>query len=142
MVPVGAALKRHQEVCRFTNSKERRVLMENLINIVLAILCVSIPVGILVASAILGVKSRKRYAARIQEKIDSGYFADWSKSSILNRRKMIASILIVMLTCIPIIFILWFAFPSQEIRIALFIVFGVLAVAMVILGLIMMGRLE
>jgi hypothetical protein len=118
------------------------MFMENLINIVLAILCVSIPVGVLVASAILGVKSRKRYAARIQEKIDSGHFGNWPKSSILNRRKMIARILIVLLSCIPIIFIIWIAFPSEETRIALAIVFGVLAVAIVILGLIMMLLLE
>jgi hypothetical protein len=116
--------------------------MENIMNIVLTILCISIPVGVLVASAILGVRSRRRYAAKIQEKIDSGYFAGWSKSSNLNRRKMTASVLIALLICIPIIFIVWFVFPSQETRIALSIAFGVLAVAIIILGLIMMTSLE
>jgi uncharacterized membrane protein YbaN (DUF454 family) len=117
--------------------------MNNAIDIALTLLCISIPIGILVASAILGIRARKRYAIELKRKLDNGYFKNWSsKPLVSNRLKIIAAIQIIALTGMLIDLLMWFYYQSQAMRIALACILGILVIILVVSGLVMMKLLR
>jgi len=111
--------------------------MENVFNLILTALCFSVPMGIIVASAILGMRARKKFANKLQKRLDEGYYSNWTKSPLINRFRIIAAIQIINLLGILIILFMWLSRPSETMRITLAIIFGVLFLISVVLGVIM-----
>ena len=62
----------------------------NMLDLLLTVLCISIPVGILVVAAILGTRSRLKYANRIREAQARGAFADMNKAENKARFRRLA----------------------------------------------------
>ena len=61
-----------------------------ILNLLLTVLCISIPVGIIVVAAILGTRSRLRYAARLRDAQARGAFADMGTPENKTRFRLIA----------------------------------------------------
>lgn len=116
--------------------------MDNIVDVILTVGCISVPIGLLVASAIIGIRARNRYARELQTKIDAGYYANWSEPPLARRRRIIAAILVVVVVGLFTNLILLFAYQSQTIRIALSCVSGVLLTALVLLALVMKKLLK
>ena len=64
--------------------------MKTLLDFLLTVLCISIPVGILVVVAILGTRSRLRYADRIRAAQARGAFADMNAPPNRSRFRRLA----------------------------------------------------
>ena len=111
--------------------------MENVLNLIMTALCFSLPLGIIVASAILGMRARKKFANELQKRLDEGYYSNWTKSPLVNRFRIIAAIQIFNLLGILVVLIIWLSRPFEQMRIMLAIIFVVLFLISVVLGLIM-----
>ena len=64
--------------------------MNTILMVLLTILCLSIPAGILIIAAVLGTRSRLRYADRIREAQAKGAFADMSTPKNKSRFRRLA----------------------------------------------------
>jgi len=64
--------------------------MNTILGILFTVLCLSIPFGILVAAAILGTRSKLRYAKRIQDAQARGAFADMNAPEYKSRFRLLA----------------------------------------------------
>ena|SRR5688572_27262166 len=66
-----------------------------ILEFLLTILCISIPIGVLVVAAILGTRSRLRYADRLREALSKGAFADMNTPQHKARFRRIAVLAMV-----------------------------------------------
>ena len=110
--------------------------MDAINKLFLDLLCISIPIGILVISAILGIRVRIKSAGEMRNKLNSGHYARWLIPASTNRLRMIAGIQITILLGMLSIFVIWLKYPNQELRTSLICVFGIILLVMVILEII------
>lgn len=64
--------------------------MNTILGILFTVLCLSIPLGILVVAAVLGTRSKLRYAKRIQDAQARGAFADMNAPEYKSRFRLLA----------------------------------------------------
>jgi hypothetical protein len=64
--------------------------MNTILSILFTLLCLSIPFGILVVAAVLGTRSKLRYAKRIQDAQARGAFADMNAPEYKSRFRLLA----------------------------------------------------
>jgi hypothetical protein len=104
-----------------------------ILNLLLTVLCISIPVGIIVVAAVLGTRSRLKYADRIREAQARGAFAEMNTPENKSRfRRLAGSALVSMLGMILSIAILVIQLQTKfagyyGITVAVAILFGVVA---------------
>ena len=83
--------------------------MKTLLDIFLTVLCVSIPIGILVLAAVLGTRSKLKYADRIREAQARGAFADMRTPEYKSRFRLLALFALIgvlgMILSIAILFV-------------------------------------
>ena len=116
--------------------------MDSFIDLIFTALCISVPIGVIVAIAILGTKARQRFANELQKKLDEGFYSDWAKPPMANRLRTIAAIQIVNLLVILFTLIMWLSKPSETVQIILASIFGVVLLISVLLGIIMTRLLK
>jgi hypothetical protein len=103
------------------------------ITIDLSWLCIVIPIGVIVVAAILGTRSRLRYANRIREAQARGAFADLNTPENKARFRRLAvfaliGLLGMMLSIVLLVLLLPSKFASfYGIAIALALIFGVIS---------------
>jgi hypothetical protein len=105
-------------------------------DLILDVLCISIPIGILVVSAILGIRMRIRSAREIQAKLDQGHYSNLMKHNDLSRARLVAAVQISVLLVILLMIILWFMYPDQETRITLTCIFGLTLLLLTVLEIV------
>ena len=69
--------------------------MKTVLDFFLTVLCVSIPIGILVLAAILGTRSKLRYADRIREAQARGAFKDMNTAEYKSKTRLFALIALI-----------------------------------------------
>jgi hypothetical protein len=69
--------------------------MKTVLDIFLTVLCVSIPIGILILAAILGTRSKLRYADRIREAQARGAFKDMNTPEYKSKTRHFALIALI-----------------------------------------------
>lgn len=106
--------------------------MENYIDLLLDILCISIPVGILVICAIVGIRMRLRRAEELKRELEHFDEKKWRSSSGLTRARAISVIQISLVLVMLVLLVLWLRYTDPELRIALLCVFGVALIMLVI----------
>ena len=109
--------------------------METYIDLFLDVLCISIPIGILVICAILGIRMRIRSANELWKQVNQSHYGEWRGPTIFSRARTIAAMQIFAMLIMLALLILWFVFPAQEIRVALPCVFGVVLGILLIMEL-------
>jgi hypothetical protein len=104
-----------------------------ILNLLLTVLCISIPIGVVVVAAILGTRSRLRYAARIRDAQARGVFADMNTPENKARFRILAIFALVgLLGMFLSMAILVMQLRSRfaglyEVTIAVAILFGIVA---------------
>ena len=110
--------------------------METTLNLILTVLCGLALFGIIVVSAILGTRARRKYAAELRKKLDEGYYSNWEKSPKANWARFIAIIQIVNLLGAMSVLGMWVSNPVEKDRIFLAYIFGILFLISIILGIV------
>lgn len=107
--------------------------MDTIKKLILDLLCISIPIGILVVSAILGIKARIKSADELRNKLNANHDLNRLMPVNINRLRMIAGIQITMLFSMLSIFFMWFKYQNQELTTSLICVLGFILFMMIVL---------
>ncbi len=67
----------------------------NIIEILLSVICISIPIGILIVAAVLGTRSKMKYANQIREAQARGAFKDMNTPEYKSRFRHFALIALI-----------------------------------------------
>lgn len=111
--------------------------MENFVNIILSVICISIPISIIVIIAIFSIRAKQRYANEIQSNIDKGYYSHWTKKARTNRFKIIGIAQIASLLSILVLLIALVSSSSQPTKITLSCIIAIILAASISLGVVM-----
>ena len=67
----------------------------NILKILLSVICISIPIGILIGAAVLGTRSKMKYAKQIREAQARGSFKDMNTPEYKSRTRHFALIALI-----------------------------------------------